>query len=427
MKKLYKNLVVSLLIVVTLLVFASCSFINPYKIDNLPPSLDKSTDIVINNQESLDRKLLSNVDAVSMVDRSCVAIQTSNSMGSGVIVDIDDKINKSGEYYVITCQHVIDGLGKTTVYVPDENGRNFGDDDYNEDFAFTAALGGKIDLSASLQLVGGDEVSDVAVLKLRTTKKQVQDNIVKAKVIDSSKYSLQKGESVFAIGNPTGYLPGTATFGNVSYIGRIQRIAEKGYMSLIQIDTTSHPGNSGGGLFNMYGELVGITNAGNVAYVGLNYAIPYKTISDLKTDRGFISIATQLIGTHISQNQLNYGYVSGRYNFGMITSQNSTSIDGITVQNYIEIKEIVENSNADLAGLCVGDIITGVDYVDRKEQISAQVSTISDLSNIMSIIKSTYSVGDSFSFVIIRNKVELKIKTTIVKEGYIFADTGIYS
>ena len=76
------------------------------------------------------------------------------------------------------------------------------------------------------------------------------------------------------MGNPTGYLPGTVTKGIVSYINREVSVEDIGTMTLIQVDAAINHGNSGGGLFNLAGELIGVVNSGADDYQGLNFAIP---------------------------------------------------------------------------------------------------------------------------------------------------------
>ena len=76
--------------------------------------------------------------------------------------------------------------------------------------------------------------------------------------------SLKVGQSVMAVGNPLGELGGTVTGGMISALNRsvtIQSTNSTNTMSLIQMDASVSPGNSGGGLFNMNGELIGLVNA----------------------------------------------------------------------------------------------------------------------------------------------------------------------
>ena len=299
-------------------------------------------------------ELLSLVEAVEMVDRTSVAIIAQKSSGSGVILDITNG-NDNNYVYILTCFHVISDATSFDVYIPDE------DCNYdNEDFIFSGKIGNVIYNDVAVTLVGGDKDSDLALLKLDITKPAKSgnvlslDKIVKAKG-PSSTYESKKGETVFAIGNPTGALPGSVASGEISYLERKnQFINGVGNMDLMQISVTTNHGSSGGGLYNLYGELIGITNAGSDSYTAINYAIPYK----LTNGNGYLAIATELLGTSTATN---YGYIIGRREkFGFTSSVMSDS-SGLT---YIAISEVVTGSQAEQVGLKVGDVIVSVTLPD---------------------------------------------------------------
>ena len=183
--------------------------------------------------------------------------QVESGAGSGVIISSDG--------YILTCAHVVDGASTITVTIDDKD--------------YTATL------------VGEDTTSDIAVIKIDA------DGLTPATVGDSD--SLKVGQSVMAVGNPLGELGGTVTGGMISALNRsvtIQGTSSTNTMSLIQMDASVSPGNSGGGLFNMNGELIGIVNAKSSSSdaEGLGFAIP---INDA------IKVAEELL-----QN----GYVTGR-------------------------------------------------------------------------------------------------------------------
>ena len=118
-------------------------------------------------------------------------------------------------------------------------------------------------------------------------------------------------------------------------------------MTLIQISVPINPGSSGGGLYNLYGELIGITNAGNREYEQINSAIPYY---HLENGNGFVEIAAQLGGT---ATETNYGYVFGRKaKFGFEVTANSSSQPVVS--------SVTSGGIAYKAGLKQNDIITGV-------------------------------------------------------------------
>ena len=186
--------------------------------------------------------------------------------GSGVIVSPDG--------YILTNRHVIEGVNRIVVAL--WNDRRF-----------------------DAKVVGTDEVTDIAVLKIEP--KDV--NLVPATLGDSDK--VRVGEWAIAVGNPFG-LRQTMTVGIISAIGRrpMETGAEIGYTEFIQTDAAINPGNSGGPLCNIHGEVIGINTAissptgGNV---GIGFAIPINTakfvmeqlIKHGKVVRGWLGVELQ--------------------------------------------------------------------------------------------------------------------------------------
>ena len=425
MKKIFQKLGVFIIVLALALSMSGCFLFiedEPEREGALPNSQTASQTVNFNTQ-GVSRQLLSIIDAVAMVERSVVAVKMQNgsstSFGSGVIVDIDDEQNprNANEFYILTCHHVVDGMGNITVYVPDKNARNYTDEDYDENFIFNGVIENKINTGA-ITLVGGDKKSDVAVLKLDVTGTNVSaSDIVEAKTpVDG--YVVRRGEDVFAIGNPSGKLPMTVSAGIVSYLDRETLINSVGYMRLTQIDVQINHGSSGGGLFNMYGELVGITNAGSETYDGINYAISLVLSGE---DNGFINIAKQLIGSKTADN---YGYVSGRWSIGITTNQMS-STNG---SSYVKITVVAPNSNAALAGLLPNDIISKVTYTVGSKTYTEDISTTSELSAVVYELQKYFSVGGSFTFTVERPTQgyipEVKEITINLTVENIFCDTG---
>lgn len=346
---------------------------------------------------------MSLTDAVKKVERSAVALETDGGSGSGVIIDIE-LTNEKGEaidsgdiVYVLTCHHMISDKGNVTVFFPDA------DCGYeNDSYAFAGVIGGSIkdNSSNAVKLIGGDLNSDIALLsvdlsKLPKSKEALSDTeiaeIKAAKVkVAGSDYNYEKGEEVFSIGNPTGSLPGTVSCGKISYLERVTTVSDIGSMSLLQIDVTSNPGNSGGGLYNLYGELIGITNAGNTSYQNMNFAIPLKLASDDSTEQtlktvnhGFKYCAEMLLST-ASEN--NYGCVPGsKQKFGFsITEEDSPT------GSYIVVSSVTEGSLAYAAGLRSGDNILKVSVNGEEYK---EVSTVAEFSAILN----TLNIGDYFT------------------------------
>ncbi len=225
--------------------------------------------------------------------------------GSGIIISEDG--------YIATNAHVVDGATSLKVLTSDGT-------------------------SYEATLVGSDEVSDLAILKIDAT------GLTAAEF--GSAEDLSVGDQVIAIGNPGGSaLASSVTVGYVSALNR-EITTESGYtMYCIQTDAAINPGNSGGALVNQYGQVIGINSSKIVStgYEGLGFAIPSDTAQP---------ILTSLI---------NYGYVKDRAALGV----SGTYIDSMTAQWYgLSSGMYVASVNSDeavSAGLEKGDVITSID------------------------------------------------------------------
>ena len=275
--------------------------------------------------------------------------QVESGAGSGVIISSDG--------YILTCAHVVDGASTITVTI--------GDKDY------TATL------------VGEDTTSDIAVIKIDA------DGLTPATVGNSD--SLKEGQSVMAVGNPLGELGGTVTGGMISALNRsvtIQGSSSVNTMSLIQMDASVSPGNSGGGLFNMNGELVGIVNAKSSSSdaEGLGFAIP---INDA------IKVAQEL---------LENGYVTGRPYLGItylaVTDAQTASQLGVNAYG-VYVVEVVKGGPAEKAGLQAGDRIVSVD--------GTEIASKDDLGTLMQ----KHAAGDTLSITIARDGQMQTVNVTL--------------
>ncbi len=417
MRKILKFLSVITLALTVCFSASGCVFVNP---DYNPGGGSELNSIVaaqsvefIRGEEGSGSSSYSLPDAVEKVSGTSVAIEMTSSSGSGsgsgVIVDVK---NSGNIVYIVTCHHVISSGGTITVYVPDEN------DNYdNKDYIFEGYIGAEIYADKAVTLVGGDNVSDIAVIKINLDKPAVSgnklsvDKIQKA-VIPSSDYKVRKGEPIFAIGNPLGELPGSVADGVVSFPERKEvLVSEVGEMNLMQISVTTNPGNSGGGLYNLKGELIGITNAGNTNYDAINFAIP----TVLENGNGFVSIASQLIAT---ATETNYGYISGRWSIGITV--NAYNYRG---SSYVQIKEVVAESNAALAGLKADYLINAVSWNGENYTV-----TPSDFPNYVALMRTQLKQGDNFTVYAMQASVlgvqNIEITVPIVVANYIFCDTG---
>ena len=279
--------------------------------------------------------------------------QVESGAGSGVVISSDG--------YILTCAHVVSGASNITVTI--------GDTDY------------------PATVVGEDDTSDVAVLKIDAT------DLTPATVGNSD--SLAVGESVLAVGNPLGELGGTVTSGIVSALNRsvtIQGTSSTNTMSLIQMDASVSPGNSGGGLFNMNGELVGIVNAksSDSDAEGLGFAIP---VND---------------AVKVAQELLENGYVTGRPYLGIsyyaVTDAQTAAQLGVNAYG-VYIVEVVKGGPADKAGLQAGDRIVSVD--------GSEVATQSDLGTLMQ----NHKAGDTIEITVARGGQMQTVNVTLGEKG----------
>ena len=271
---------------------------------------------------------------------------TTNAAGSGVI------ISKDG--YIVTNNHVIDGAQKITVKTSD---------------------GTEYDA----KLVGTDAKSDIAVLKVDA------NDLTPATLGDSSKISV--GDTAIAIGNPLGTLGGTVTDGIISATSR-ELVVNNESMKLIQTNATINSGNSGGGLFDGNGNLIGIvqskdsgTSSSGATIEGIGFAIP---VNDA------MEAAEQLIKN---------GKVTDRATLGVylqtLTAQQGNYTPGVYVTN------VIDGSGAQAAGLKAYDKIVGAD--------GKEVSSYPDLSAILK----TKKPGDTIDLTIDRDGNQIQVTVTL--------------
>ncbi len=237
------------------------------------PSVSKNPGTVTDVSGGKIGQLMTMSEAVALIKDSVVEISTeqmvtgsffsqyiASGAGSGVIV--------AKEGYIITNNHVIEGA--STIKITLTNGNKY-----------------------DAKLIGTDATTDIAVLKI-----EPKETLTAAVLGDSG--SLVLAQDVIVIGNPLGSLGGTVTSGIISALDR-QITVEGESMTLLQTNAAVNPGNSGGGMFNLRGELVGIVNAKSTGedVEGLGFAIPIDTA---------YNVFNQLV---------EYGYVRGRVDHGL--------------------------------------------------------------------------------------------------------------
>src|SRR5579872_6688971 len=271
------------------------------------------------------------------------------SAGSGVIFDA-----KQG--YIVTNAHVVENASEITVTLQD--GR---------------------DLKA--EVVGSDEPSDVAVLKVKTEG----TSLVQISLGDSAK--VEVGDFVLAIGNPFG-LQHTVTSGIISGLSR-SGINPDGYEDFIQTDASINPGNSGGALVNLRGELIGINTAilsrsgGNI---GIGFAIPVNMAHSVmdqlvkfgSVKRGLLGVSMYTVTPDIAQS------------LGLANAQGAL------------VSQVVDGSAAQKAGIRTGDVITSVN--------NQPVKSNGELRNAIGLMR----VGDKIEIGLVRDGKPLRVTAVIV-------------
>ena len=276
--------------------------------------------------------------------------QTYQASGSGFI------ISKDG--YILTNYHVIEDSEEVTVATYD-----------NETY--------------EAEVIGYDDSNDIAVLKIDV------DNLTPVQLGDSD--SLRVGDEVLAIGNPLGELTFSLTRGIVSALSRSVTVESGTTMTLIQTDCAINSGNSGGALFNQYGEVIGITNAkySSSAYSGeasidnIGFAIPINSVKRIVTsiiENGYI--VSPYIGVSVSD-----------------VSQETASITGLKSGAWV--REVTEDAPADKAGIKENDVIVKVD--------DSAITSSNDLVNVVSACEP----GEKKTFYIYRQGSEIEIEVEI--------------
>lgn len=264
---------------------------------------------------------------------------TSAASGSGFILTEDG--------YLLTNYHVVEGSNsiKATMY---------------DGTAYDA------------KLIGYDASNDIAVLKI--------DAQGLTPVVLGNSENLNVGDPVVAIGNPLGELTFSLTQGAISALDREITLSGGTTMNLLQTDCAINSGNSGGALFNLYGEVVGITNAkyssnamSEASIDNIGFAIPINTVR---------SIVESIIEN---------GYIAKPY-IGVTVTNVSDEIQSYGLPKGVAIKGVSEDGPAAKASLKVNDIITAVNG-----------EALEDKSDLIKLVQSS-AVGD-------------KLKLTVYRQG----------
>lgn len=276
---------------------------------------------------------------------------TSAASGSGFIISPDG--------YILTNFHVIEGSDSITV---------------------TTYSGQTYDAA----VIGYDESNDIAVLKVDAA------DLVPVILGDSD--NLNVGDSVIAIGNPLGELTFSLTSGAVSAMDREVTFSGNITMNLIQTDCAINSGNSGGALFNLYGEVIGVTNAkysssslSEASIDNIGFAIPINSVRDIVEsiiEKGYF--AKPYIGlavSNVSQDALMYGLPEGA-----------------------AVYTVTENGPAAQAGLQQGDIITMLNGTE-----------ITGSTQFVELVEDT-KIGDTLTLSVYRQGEILTVNVTVSEQ-----------
>ena len=321
-------------------------------------------DTTASSQGSTGGTQLSTQDVASLVSPSVVVITTEQMVSSGISW-FGDSYNyvQSGagsgviisqDGYILTCAHVIDGASNVSVQL------------YDSDQQYTATV------------VGSDSVADIAVLKIDAT------GLTPAVIGNSD--ALAVGETVVAVGNPLGTLSNSVTDGIISALNR-EVTVEDNDMTLLQTDASISPGNSGGGLFNANGELIGVVNAKS-SYSeaeGIGFAIPINSAMD---------IANQLIESgSVARPALGVTIVD-------VSDANTAQQLGVSATG-VYVVQVTAGSGAESAGVKAGDRIIAVD--------DTAVSTSNDVKSYLA----KKNVGDTVNLQVERDGKVLTLAVTL--------------
>ena len=274
---------------------------------------------------------------------------TSAAAGSGFILTQDG--------YILTNYHVVEGSNSIKVTTYDGTGYD-------------------------ATLIGYDKSNDIAVLKIDAS------DLTPVVLGDSD--TLNVGDSVVAIGNPLGELTFSLTTGVVSALDRPVTLSTGTTMNLIQTDCAINSGNSGGALFNLYGEVIGITNAkysssgssSEASIDNIGFAIPIDQVRSI-----FESIITN-------------GYIVKPY-IGVTVSDVSSESQSYGLPQGAAVRSVTENGPAAEAGLQENDIITAVNG-----------ETITGSNDLVKLVKAS-AAGDTLELTVYRQGQTTTLTLTV--------------
>lgn len=285
-------------------------------------------------------------------------IVTTNRFGQSVNAAAGSGFVISSDGYIVTNYHVIEGA--STIKVTFYDGTEY-----------------------SATLVGGEANNDVAVLKIDA------EGLTPVIIGDSD--ALHVGQTVSAIGNPLGELTFSQSAGVISAKDRAVTMSDGTTINMLQTDCTINSGNSGGPLFNLYGEVIGITSAkysnngdsGEATIEGIGFAIPMNDVVDMIKDL------------------IEHGYVTGKPSVGVLLDDVDIAAQRYGIPAGAEILAILDGSCAQIGGLQVGDIVTAVgdETVNSSAQLQAAVQK--------------HKAGETVTFTVYRDRDTIQLQLTL--------------
>ena len=326
-------------------------------ITDVPVSTPRPSDVISHSENALHNNSETESE-YEMIDRamsSVVSIDVTMKSGfTSILAGSGSGVIVSEDGYILTCNHVIEGADKVYVYLND--GREY-----------------------EAEIIGFDGITDLAVVKIDAS------GLTFATLGNSS--TLRIGEGVYAIGNALGELSNTYTSGSISGLDRTIEI-EGQRMNLLQTDAAINKGNSGGGLFRASdGTLIGIVNAKNCGngIEGLGFAIP----SDLVFK--------------VSQDLIQYGFVTGRPYLGIATQDVRLGVGGIfgNYYTYPRVTFIDSGSPAEKGGFRINDIILAIDG-----------TSVTGTDSLVQLING-YKIGDEITITVQRGNSNVDLKVVL--------------
>ena len=323
----------------------------------------------------------------SVVSIMCTYEQsTTSSAGSGVIYQYD---KSKGEAFIITNYHVV--FNEQTGKISDDINVHLYSSDYTDNYI-------------TAEYVGGSPTNDIAVLHVTNSRILMESDCTAATLADSEKQPI--GSTAIAIGNPArmgisascGIISVDSEYINMSSVNGMDKVQ----LRVMRIDTAVNSGNSGGGLYNASGELIGIVTAKssldsteNIAYaIPSNLAIAiadniYRNCYQTTSDNTFALRA-------------NFGVTVSIYESRSIYDNSTGHID---IEETVQVSKISQTSGLARNKLQEGDIFLSVTVGDKTTKITRTYHVLD--------VAVSAKVGDVVTFNILRNGQEHSVSMTV--------------